>query len=68
MKILNTAYFWIFCFTVIFVSALDFWSWEQKTSFSFLYLPIWVFYFVGLQVLLSLAIYVFSRTFWKTRQ
>ncbi len=66
MKILNTAYFWIFCFTVIFVSALDFWSWEQ--SFSFLYLPMWVFYFVGLQVLLSLAIYVFSRTFWKTRQ
>ncbi|RKZ59008.1 MAG: hypothetical protein DRR08_14970 [Candidatus Parabeggiatoa sp. nov. 2] len=66
MKILNTAYFWIFCFTVIFVSALDFWSWEQ--SFPFLYLPMWVFYFVGLQVLLSLAIYVFSRTFWKTRQ
>ncbi len=66
MKILNTAYFWIFCFTVIFLSALDFWSWEPETSFSFLYLPTWVFYFFGLQVLLSLAIHVFSRTFWKT--
>jgi hypothetical protein len=66
MNILNKAYFWIFCFAVIFLLSLDFWAWEQEPIFSFLDLPSFVLYFFGLQILLSFAIFVFSRTFWKT--
>jgi len=67
MKILNTAAFWIICFLGIFIGALDFWSWGH-ISLSLFSLPIWVFYFIGLQVLLSLAIFIFSRSFWQHQE
>ena len=66
MKILQKSSFWYFCFTLIFLLSLDFWSWEQKTNLVWLQLPIWVFYFVGLQLLLTVAMLVFVRKFWKT--
>ncbi len=66
LNIFNSAYFWYFCFTVIFLLSLDFWSWKQTISFSILHLPTWVFYFIALQIILACAILIFSQTFWKT--
>ncbi|NES21299.1 MAG: hypothetical protein F6K41_20795 [Symploca sp. SIO3E6] len=66
MKILQSSWFWFFCFTLIFLLSLDFWSWEQQVSFTWLYLPTWLFYLLGLQLVLIIALLVFSLTFWKT--
>lgn len=66
MKILNSAYFWCFSFTILFLLSLDFWSWEKPTSFFLFHLPSWTFYFFGLQIILSCAMLIFSKTFWVT--
>ncbi|NEP09232.1 MAG: hypothetical protein F6K14_03110 [Symploca sp. SIO2C1] len=66
MKIFQSSFFWFFCFTLIFFLSLDFWSWEQEISFSWFYLPTWLFYFIGLQIVLIIALLVFSLTFWET--
>ena len=66
MKIFQSSFFWFFSFTLIFLLSLDFWSWEQTTSFSWFNLPTWLFYFTSLQIVLSLALLGFSLTFWKT--
>lgn len=63
-RILQTPYVWFFGFTVLFLLSLDFWWWQQDGSFVLLNLPVWIFYFAGLQLLLSLMLLVFSRTFW----
>ncbi|NES80824.1 MAG: hypothetical protein F6K10_05160 [Moorea sp. SIO2B7] len=65
MKILQSSFLWMFCFTVISLLSLDFWSWEQEISFSFFHLPPWIFYFIILQVILSLAIWLFAFNFWE---
>ncbi|NES03660.1 MAG: hypothetical protein F6K22_12890 [Okeania sp. SIO2F4] len=66
LNFFKSPYFWCFCFTIIFLLSLDFWSWKQTISFSFLHLPPWVFYFIGLQIILACAILIFSQTFWKS--
>ena len=66
MKIFHSSSFWIFCFTIIFLLSLDFWSWQQDISFSLLYIPTWIFYFIGLQIILSLTLLFFSLKFWNT--
>lgn len=66
MKIIQHSFFWLFTFTVIFLLALDFWSWDQVISFSLFQLPSWIFYFLGLQLILTLALLLFAYKFWKT--
>jgi len=66
MKIIQSSWFWLFCFTLIFFLSLDFWSWEQQVSFTWLYLPTWLFYLLGLQLVLIIALLAFSLTFWET--
>ncbi len=63
-RVLEAPYVWFFGFTVLFLLSLDFWWWHQTGSFGGLHLPIWIYYFGGLQILLSLMMWVFSRTFW----
>lgn len=58
--------FWFFCFTIIFLLSLDFWHWQTNDSMFLLYLPSWIFYFVGLQVILTCVIYIFALKFWET--
>ncbi|PZD71068.1 hypothetical protein C1752_08271 [Acaryochloris thomasi RCC1774] len=64
-RVLEMPSVWFFGFTVLFLLSLDVWWWHQSGSFWVLHLPVWVFYFGGLQVLLSLMLLIFSRTFWK---
>lgn len=66
MKILRYSSFWFFCFTVLFLLSLDFWAWEQDVAIGLWNLPVWIFYFVGLQISLALALLVFTQKFWKT--
>lgn len=57
--------FWWGLFTVLFLLSLDYWSWDNTVELSWLGLPAWVFYFVVLQLVLVLAIYLFARFYWK---
>ncbi|BAY85007.1 hypothetical protein NIES267_45050 [Calothrix parasitica NIES-267] len=66
MNIFRSSYFWYFSFSVMFFLSLDFWYWQPKVSFSVFYLPPWVIYFIGLQILLSLMLLIFTLKFWKT--
>lgn len=65
-NLLNSSFFWLFSFTVLFFLSLDFWSWERETTFAWLGLPGWVFYFMGLQIILAIALLVFTITYWQT--
>jgi len=64
MKILRYSSFWFFCFTLLFLLSLDFWAWEQDIVIGLGNLPDWIFYFVGLQIALAIALFVFSQKFW----
>ena len=66
MKILQSSFFWFFSFTIVFILSLDFWNWNKNTSLLIFSLPDWVFYFIGLQILLSLVLLIFSVKFWHS--
>ena len=66
MRIFQTSLFWWFGFTLMFVLALDFWSWEQPVTLSWFNLPPWVFYFLSLQITLASALIIFSLKFWQS--
>ena len=66
MKILRYSSFWFFCFTLLFLLSLDFWAWEQDIEIGLWNLPVWIFYFVGLQISLAIALVVFTQKFWKS--
>ena len=65
MKIFRYSSFWFFCFTLLFLLSLDFWAWEQNIVIGLWYLPDWLFYFLGLQIILTIAILIFTQQFWK---
>ncbi len=66
MNFLKSNFFWFFAFTVVFLLSLDFWIWDKETSFAIFHLPDWVLYFIGLQILLSSLLLIFSLKFWQT--
>lgn len=63
---LKTGFFWCFCFTVLFLLCLDFWAWTGAPTWMLFGLPSWVFYFVGVQILLAIALAVFANHYWQT--
>ena len=66
MKILQSSFFCFFSFTIVFILSLDFWNWNKNTSLLIFSLPDWVFYFIGLQIVLSLVLLIFSVKFWHS--
>lgn len=65
MRIFQASSFWWFSFTLIFFLALDFWSWEKPVSLLWFNLPPWVFYFISLQIVFTIALIVFGLKFWQ---
>lgn len=63
---LKTAFFWFFCFTILFLLCLDFWAWMEPPTWTLFGLPSWIFYFIGLQLLIAIAIAVFANQYWQT--
>ncbi len=52
-------------FVGLFVLSLDYWTWNRPIELRLLGLPFWVWKFVGLQLLLTLAIAAFAKFYWK---
>ena len=57
-------YMWLGIFGVIFVLSIDFWAWGSA-RLTVLGFPWWVWYFIALNILLTLAMIVFSKSYWK---
>jgi SSS family solute:Na+ symporter len=57
-------YIWLAIFGVIFLLSIDFWAWgsSRLTALGF---PWWVWYFISLNLLLVVAMFVFSKNYWK---
>lgn len=63
---LKSAFFWFFSFTVLFLLCLDFWAWTASPAWTLFGLPGWLFYFIGLQLLLAIALAIFANNYWQT--
>jgi len=66
MSMLKTAFFWFFCFTILFLLCLDFWAWTESPTWMLFGLPSWIFYFIGLQLLMAIALTIFANQYWQT--
>ena len=64
----NTNYkswLWIGIFAVLLLLSLDYWAWQNPIVLSWGSFPSWLYYFVGLQAVFIIAIYSFTKLFWK---
>jgi len=59
-------YVWLAIFGVIFIACIDFWAWGSS-RLTMLGFPWWVWYFVALNIVLVVAIVVFSRKYWRSQ-
>lgn len=64
MNIKESGIFWLAIFMVLFLLSLDYWNWGSTSDLGFLNIPVWIYYFGFLQVILALAIFIFSKTYW----
>jgi SSS family solute:Na+ symporter len=62
----KTMYVWLAIFGVIFIACIDFWAWGSS-RLTMLGFPWWVWYFIGLNILLVAAMAVFSSKYWKSQ-
>ena len=56
--------FWYILFILLFLLSLDFWGWRQYEPMIF-GLPFWVYYFLILTLITSLAFYLFCKNYWR---
>ncbi|MBD3182495.1 sodium/solute symporter [Candidatus Poribacteria bacterium] len=56
-------YLWIAIFGIMFIASIDFWAWGSNTI-TFLGYPWWIWYFIGLNLILTIAMVVFSNKYW----
>ncbi|MFP4050894.1 MAG: hypothetical protein ACLFVB_04045 [Thermoplasmata archaeon] len=62
----NSRIIWLAIFGILLFLSIDFWNWKvNNTAFNFL--PIWIIRLIGLQFILAVAIYIFSRTYWEEK-
>ena len=64
----QSSFVWFFCFTIIFLLGFDFWSWQSESELYFLNFPGWIFYFIGLQIILSIVLYLFNFNIFQKQQ
>jgi len=58
---------WFIVFIIIFLLSQDFWSWDNAVTLGIFGLPVWLYWFFGIHLLLVFAIYLFTRYFWKNK-
>ena len=66
MKIFQTSLFWWFSYSLMFFLALNVRSENEPVTLSWLNLPPWIFYFLGLQFAFAIALIIFALKFWQT--
>jgi hypothetical protein len=56
--------FWYLLFTLLLIFSLDFWGWNNSNPL-IIGLPLWIYYFIILTILTSVAFYIFSKYIWR---
>ena len=59
--------FWYLLFFLLFIFSLDFWGWNKSNPL-ILGLPLWIYYFIIITLLTSVAFYIFSKYFWRVNE
>jgi len=62
----SSIYIWILAFAVLFLLSLDYWIWDEPVVLGLWGFPTWIYYFVVIQVVLTILIYLFAKYFWKS--
>lgn len=57
--------FWILIFVFLFLLSQDSMFWSDEVSLGMFGFPMWIYWIVFLQILIVIAIYVFSKKYWK---
>lgn len=57
---------WVCLFGAIFLLSLDIWWWNLPTRLGPFGFPWWVYYFVGLQIVLAIALGRFAARHWPS--
>jgi SSS family solute:Na+ symporter len=60
-------YIWLVIFGAIFILSIDFWAWGSS-RLTMLGFPWWVWYFAALNIVLVVAMIVFSKKYWKPQE
>ncbi len=58
---------WIIAFSALTMLSLDYWWWDARVILAPLGLPIWIYYFGGLQVVLAVALWWVGRWYVEDR-
>ncbi len=60
-KIKKSSISWLILFLVIFILANDFWNWGKKEISLFIGLPVWVWYFIIMGIILTVTYSIFIK-------
>lgn len=61
----SSALLWLALFTLLFLLSQVYWLWADDPALGPWNFPIWIFFFLGLQIALALLLIVFSLTHWE---
>ncbi|MGB1243517.1 MAG: hypothetical protein ACPG49_13400 [Chitinophagales bacterium] len=56
---------WIGIFAFLLFLSFDYWAWSNPVVLSWGAFPSWLYYFMGLQAIFVLAIFSFTKLYWK---
>ena len=59
--------FWTALFGLLTALSLDYWWWGAVVRLGPAGLPTWIYYFVLLQFVLAICVYVFAQRYWSPR-
>lgn len=62
----TSAILWFALFMLLFLLSQSFWSWADELVLGPANFPVWIFYFLGLQIALAILLMVFAFTHWDT--
>ena len=62
----NSAILWFALFMSLFLLSQGYWSWADELILGPANYPIWIFFFLGLQITLAILLIAFALTYWDT--
>jgi TRAP-type C4-dicarboxylate transport system permease small subunit len=68
MKRKTSIWLWVGFFGLLLILSLDYWRWDEPVTIGWLGFPNWIWWFVGLQVVLVLGLTFFVRNFWEEEE
>lgn len=65
-KITSSSLLWVLAFAAIFFLTQDYLFIQWSNTIGFLGFPKWLFWFIGIHLLLVFVLYIFIKRYWTT--